>query len=400
MPPPWLELTTSEPFFRATRVSPPGTMRMRSRPVSTNGRRSTWRGATPSSTQVGQVESASVGCAMKFFGLRLELGAKRRDRGLVGFRPDQHAVAARAVHLLDHQLLQVLEHIGEMVALAAAPGRDVLEDRLLAEIELHDLGHVAVDRLVVGDAGADRVGERDVAGMVARHQAGHAERGIGAEGERIEEVVVDAAIDHVDALGPLGGAHEDELVLDEQVAPLDQLDAELVGQEGMLVIGRVVDAGREQHHGRIGVGGGRGDRFQGRQQLVRIVLDRRHAVAGEQLREQPQHDLPVLQHVGDAGGRAGIVLEHVEGLGIDADDVDAADMDIDVVRHLLAVHLRPEHRILEHQILRDDAGLENLAPPVDVLDVEVDGLDALLEPAAQAGPIRRPTGCAAARRTG
>src|SRR5262249_55864178 len=61
VPPPWLELTTSEPFLSATRVSPPGTMRMRSRPVSTNGRRSTWRGATPSSTQVGQVESASVG---------------------------------------------------------------------------------------------------------------------------------------------------------------------------------------------------------------------------------------------------------------------------------------------------------------------------------------------------
>src|SRR5262249_45342046 len=35
VPPPWLELTTSEPFFSATRVRPPGTMRMRSRPVST-----------------------------------------------------------------------------------------------------------------------------------------------------------------------------------------------------------------------------------------------------------------------------------------------------------------------------------------------------------------------------
>src|SRR5205085_4636495 len=66
----WLELTTSEPSFIATRVSPPGTMRVLSRPVSTNGRRSTWRGATPASTQVGQVESASVGCAMKFLGDR------------------------------------------------------------------------------------------------------------------------------------------------------------------------------------------------------------------------------------------------------------------------------------------------------------------------------------------
>ena len=317
----------------------------------------------------------------------LELGAEGRHRGLVGFRPDHHAVAAGAVHLLDHQLLEVVEHIGEMVGLAAAPGRNVLQDRLGAEIELHDLRHVAVDRLVIGDAGADRIGERDIAGMVGGHQPGHAEGGIGTEVERVEEVVVDAPIDHVDPLGPLGGAHVDELVLDEQVTPLDQLDAELVGQEGMLVIGRVVHAGREQNHGRIAVRRGRGDRFQGRQQLVRIVLDRRDAVAGEQLRKQPQHDLPILQHVGDARRRARVVLQHVEGLGIDPDDVDAAHMHIDVVRHLLAVHLRPEHRVLEHQVLRHDSGLEDLAPSVDVLDVEIDGLDALLEAAPQQVPF-------------
>ena len=39
VPPPWLELTTSEPSFSATRVSPPGTMRT-VEPDSTKGRRS------------------------------------------------------------------------------------------------------------------------------------------------------------------------------------------------------------------------------------------------------------------------------------------------------------------------------------------------------------------------
>src|SRR3954462_7199136 len=62
VPPPWLELTTSEPSLRATRVSPPGTMVI-FLPDSTNGRRSTCRGATPCATKVGQVESASVGWA-------------------------------------------------------------------------------------------------------------------------------------------------------------------------------------------------------------------------------------------------------------------------------------------------------------------------------------------------
>ncbi len=110
-------------------------------------------------------------------------------------------------------------------------------------------------------------------------------------------------------------------------------------------------------------------------------------MAGEQLRKQPQHDLPVLQHVGDARRRAGIVLEHVEGVGIDPHDVDAGDVHVDVVRHLLAVHFRPEHPVLEHQVLGHDAGLEDLAPAVDVADIGVERLDALLEAGAQGVPF-------------
>src|SRR6185503_18085155 len=64
VPPPWLEFTTSEPLRRATRVRPPGTMVVPLAPVRTNGRKSTWRGATPCSVKVGTVDSASVGWAM------------------------------------------------------------------------------------------------------------------------------------------------------------------------------------------------------------------------------------------------------------------------------------------------------------------------------------------------
>src|SRR4051812_44496826 len=57
VPPPWLELTTNDPFFSATRVRPPGVIRTLS-PDSTNGLRSTWRGATPDFVKVGTEESA------------------------------------------------------------------------------------------------------------------------------------------------------------------------------------------------------------------------------------------------------------------------------------------------------------------------------------------------------
>jgi hypothetical protein len=62
-------------------------------------------------------------------------------------------------------------------------------------------------------------------------------------------------------------------------------------------------------------------------------------------------------------------------------------MHIDVMRHLLAVHFRPEHRILEHQVLGHDAGLENFAPVIDVVDIVIDRLDALLEPGPQQVPF-------------
>jgi hypothetical protein len=81
----------------------------------------------------------------------------------------------------------------------------------------------------------------------------------------IEKIVVDAAIDDVDAFGSLRRAHEDEVVLHEQIAAFDQLHAELVGKERVLVVGGIVDAGREQHDRRIGAGGRRRHRLQGRQ---------------------------------------------------------------------------------------------------------------------------------------
>jgi len=63
VPPPCDELTMSDPSRSATRVSPPGTTVI-SLPDSTNGRRSMCRGAIPALTNVGDVERASVGCAM------------------------------------------------------------------------------------------------------------------------------------------------------------------------------------------------------------------------------------------------------------------------------------------------------------------------------------------------
>ena len=53
VPPPWEDLTTSEPALSATRVSPPGVMSIPYGLTSTKGRRSTWRGASPARVRIG-----------------------------------------------------------------------------------------------------------------------------------------------------------------------------------------------------------------------------------------------------------------------------------------------------------------------------------------------------------
>jgi len=63
LPPPWLEFTTRLPFGSATRVRPPGSTNTSSPSLTANGRRSTCRGTSLSSTLVGTVESCTTGCA-------------------------------------------------------------------------------------------------------------------------------------------------------------------------------------------------------------------------------------------------------------------------------------------------------------------------------------------------
>ena len=92
-------------------------------------------------------------------------------------------------------------------------------------------GHVGIDDFVVGHARARRVGESDVARLVGFHQTGHAQHRIGPEAARVEEIVVNAPVNHVHPLEAPRRAHEHHAVLDHQVAALDQFDAHLLGEE-------------------------------------------------------------------------------------------------------------------------------------------------------------------------
>ena len=60
-----------------------------------------------------------------------------------------------------------------------------------------------------------------------------------AEGQRVHEVVIDAAIDHVHLTQAFGGAHPYFFVLDGEIASFDQLYAHLLCQKSVFEIGGV-----------------------------------------------------------------------------------------------------------------------------------------------------------------
>ena len=188
------------------------------------------------------------------------------------------------------------------------------------------------------------------------------------------------------ALEAVGRAHVEDVVAHDEVGGLDQLDAHLAREEGVLEVGGVERARRPHHDGRLGVGAGR-HRAQRREQQLRVVVDRAHAVLGEELGDQPRHRHPVLEHVGDARRRAHVVLEHPPGAVGVAHQVAAGHVRVDAAGRADAVHDAREVAARDDQPPRHDALADDLARVVDVVDEGVERADALRQAALDRDPL-------------
>ena len=169
-----------------------------------------------------------------------------------------------------------------------------------------------------------------------QHESGRAQHRVGPELHGVQEFVVDSAVNHVNARGAGGGAHPYSATRTEQVAAFNQLHPHQSCQQGVLKVGRVVDPGREHHHGGI-VHVGRCRGTQCLQQFVWVVTHRPHFHGREQLGQGLRHYSPVGDHVTHAAGHAHIVFEHPPAALFIADEVYAGHMNA-------------------HAVWRDDAG--------------------------------------------
>ena len=99
----------------------------------------------------------------------------------------------------------------------------------MLEIIADDIRHVGIDRLVIGHTGADGVGQGHIAAAIGVKQPRHTQGRVATKDQRVTKVIVDAPVDHIDALQAGGGAHIDNVVVRHQIASLDQGDAHVAG---------------------------------------------------------------------------------------------------------------------------------------------------------------------------
>ena len=111
----------------------------------------------------------------------------------------------------------------------------------------------------------------------------------------------------------------------------------------MLEVRGVVHTRGQHHDGGLGDAQGAAARAA-RPAGARVLLDRAQPVAGEQIRAHVRQRAAVLQHVGDPGRAAQVVLQHPEGALVVAHQVDAGDVDAHAVRRAEPVGLAMEVR--------------------------------------------------------
>ena len=165
------------------------------------------------------------------------------------------------------------DRVPALRGIGAIVRRHVGQDGVFAQVILDHRRHIRINGLVVGGAAADRVGQSDVAGAIGVQQADDTQSRIDPEIERVKRIIVDPAIDHVDALQAGGGLHVDDVVAHDEVLAFNEFDTHEARQQGMLKISGVEDSRRQHDDRRFDVAERRGVRERGAQ-AQRIVIDR------------------------------------------------------------------------------------------------------------------------------
>ena len=110
---------------------------------------------------------------------------------------NQHAIAATLANRFDHQFVEIGQNVRHLALLTTQESLNDINDRVLIEIMFDDLRCVSIDSLIIGNPGARRIGNHNIARAIGVHQTGDAKGGIGSKRQGINKGIVDAAINHI-----------------------------------------------------------------------------------------------------------------------------------------------------------------------------------------------------------
>ena len=156
----------------------------------------------------------------------------------------------------------------------------------------------------------------------------------------------------------------------------------------MFKVSGVVRAGRQQDHGRFGAAF-RGQRPQGRQKYLAVLLNRTHPAFLKQSGEYLFHHPAAGEHVRDSAGDAQIVLQdHEVSLRV-SDQVRANHCDVYVSGNFDAAHFAAVMLAGVDNASGHDAVFNDFALMVDIVEKKIQRRDPLRQSALNFFPFRR-----------
>ena len=210
--------------------------------------------------------------------------------------------------------------------------------------------------------------------------------GVWAEHQRIEKVVVHPPVDYVHLPQAVGGAHIDHAVADRQIAPLHQFRADFPRQEHMLVVGGVVDAGRQQGDDGVGLAAGGHSSVSVACSNATYCSTPLHPVATVQAGQADLGRLAIGNHVRDARGHPQVVLQHAEAV-VGAHHVAAADGGPCAVGRREVLHFRAVLGTAADHVLGNHAVVNDAGLAVHVFQEVVEGAHPLGQPIGHLTPV-------------
>ena len=284
----------------------------------------------------------------------------------------------------ENEVVEARQHVAPPGASAAPPALRATEGELLAEQRPGELPEERGQRRVLEEATPERVEYRHSSSPNGFDKAGNPEEGVRPELDRVAPLVVDPSQDHVDRVEARQRPQPDPVVLDEQVAALDERDAEVRGQVRMLEVRLARRAGgQDDRPGLVDpVGGGPGHPGADGAEEAGQPFDPGGPV---QRRQDPGEGGAVDQRIAEPGWGLGPVADRTEPAGAVAYDVDCGEEEPGNPRAVPTGAGPQECRVAEHQLCWEESLRHEPPVSVEVCGDEVEEGHALghrlLEPA-------------------